>query len=43
MVACAHCFGSEVGHNITAAEASGRDCSLHGHKEAEGRVTGRGW
>lgn len=26
-----------------SAEASGRDCSLHGPKEAEGRGTERGW
>lgn len=38
----AHGFGSEV-RRVTAAEAGGRDCSLHGHKEAEGRKTGRGW
>lgn len=38
----AHWLGSEV-RCVMAAEAGGRDCSLHGHKEAEGRKTGRGW
>lgn len=41
VVAWSYWFGSKVRH-VTAAEAGGKDCSLHGYKEAEGRKTGRG-
>ena len=34
MVAWSYWFGSKVRH-VTAAEAGGKDCSLHGYKEAE--------